>query len=114
MYRTAVFLLLGTMILIGAFVGSTYSETMGESILQANEFPAGSQELTVSGLKNIQIQEKDGPKPLATSTLVQVVGCMSMLEEPDGVIWMLGRASEPLRTRNSDKATPEELKDAET
>ncbi len=82
-------------------------------ILQANEFPAGSEELNISDLKNIQIQEKDGPKPLATSTLVQLVGCMTMREETDGVVWMLGRASDPVRTHNSDTTTADELKGAE-
>jgi len=82
-------------------------------ILQANEFPAGSEDLNINVLKKIQIQEKDGPKPLATSTLVQMVGCMTMHEEADGAVWMLGRASEPLRTHNSDKASADELKEAE-
>jgi hypothetical protein len=81
-------------------------------MLQANGFPTGSQELDAKSLKNVQIEGKDGPKPLATSTLVQVVGCLTMREELDGIAWMLTRASEPARTRNSDAAISDELKNA--
>jgi hypothetical protein len=81
-------------------------------ILQGNGFPAGSDDLQADVLKDIQIEEKDGPKPLATSTLVQVVGCMTRSEQLDGVVWMLTRATEPMRTRDADRSNADELKTA--
>ncbi len=77
-------------------------------IMQANEFPAGS-ELTAGALTNIEIQRKDGPKPLPNYAIVEVVGCMAQ----DGDNWTLNTASAPKRLRNSEKSTPEELKAAE-
>jgi len=48
-------------------------------ILQSNEFPSGA-ELNPSTLGAIQIQRKDGPKPLPNYAIVQIVGCLM----PDG------------------------------
>jgi hypothetical protein len=90
----------------------TYLEIVTH-ILQGNAFPAGADDLKIDALKNIQIEEKDGPKPLATSTLVQIVGCMTRSEQMDGVIWMLTRASEPARTRDADRSSADELKTAQ-
>ena len=77
-------------------------------IMQANEFPTGG-ELKADSLSGIQIQRKDGPKPLPNYAIVQVVGCMAQ----DADNWILNTASAPKRLRNSEKATPEELKAAE-
>jgi hypothetical protein len=90
----------------------TYLEIITH-ILQGNGFPAGSDDLRIDSLQNIQIEEKDGPKPLATSTLVQVVGCMTRSEQINGVSWMLTRASEPARTRDADRSSADELKTAQ-
>ena len=46
-------------------------------ILQANEFPAGSRELTVEGLADIQIQSREGPGLVPSFALVRVVGCLA-------------------------------------
>jgi hypothetical protein len=85
------------------------SETLGlvAYIMQANDFPAGP-ELNTNALASIQIQRKDGPKPLPNYAIVEVVGCMA----PDGDNWTLTTAGAPQRLRNSEKSTPEELKAA--
>ncbi len=77
-------------------------------ILQSNEFPAGSA-LTATALPEIQIQRKEGPKPLPNYAIVKVVGCLAQ----DGDAWSLTDVAQPTRLRTSDKATPEELKAAE-
>lgn len=78
-------------------------------ILRENEFPAGPA-LTVASLNAVQIQRKDGPKPLPNYAIVQVVGCMTL----DGDAWSLTSAGQPTRLRSSEKSTPEELKSAES
>jgi mono/diheme cytochrome c family protein len=76
-------------------------------IFKANDFPTGDRELTVTDLPDIHIEEKDGPKPLPTSSLVLVVGCMTKLNADT---WTLRQATEPIRTRIADVATMDELK----
>lgn len=78
-------------------------------LMQENGFPAGGAELTMSGLKDVQIEEKDGPKPLPHGALVQTVGCLT--EGADS--WILARASEPMRTRVPNESTAEELEAAQ-
>lgn len=78
-------------------------------ILQTNEFPVGTSALDSSMLRAIGIERKDGPKPLPNYSQIQVVGCMAQ----DGDNWILANASSPLRNRNSDKTTADELKAAE-
>ncbi|MBI4472890.1 MAG: cytochrome c [Acidobacteria bacterium] len=78
-------------------------------ILQSNEFPTGS-DLSTDALRSIQIQRKDGPRPLPNYAIVQIVGCMTQ----EGDAWTLTMAAQPKRLRSSDKATPEELKAAES
>ena len=77
-------------------------------ILRENGFPAGSDALTVTSMRGVRIEGKDGPKPLPPNSLVQVTGCLT----PDGGDWDLSMASPPVRNRNSDPeraATEEEL-----
>ena len=76
-------------------------------IMQANEFPTGS-ELNANMLGSIQIQRKDGPKPLPNYAIVEVVGCLAQ----DGDNWNLANAGALQRLRNSEKSTPEELQEA--
>lgn len=75
-------------------------------LLSRNSFPAGSQELTVGTLGQTQLVGKDGPKPLPTNALVQVVGCFT---PGSNGTWTLTNASEPARTRNAEKIAAEEL-----
>ena len=63
-----------------------------------------------STLGAIQIQRKDGPKPLPNYAIVQIVGCLM----PDGDNWTLTNVGSPTRIRNSEKSTPEEMKAAES
>jgi hypothetical protein len=76
-------------------------------IFQGNNFPSGSEELTVGNLSGIQMVEKDGPRPVPNFSLVQVVGCL--LPRSD-MGWMLTNAPEPVRSRNSEELNPAELK----
>ena len=76
-------------------------------ILQANDFPPGSEELTPGALPNIRIQGKSGPAPLATGALAQVVGCLAQRSDKS---WALIRATNPIRTRNPSNVTAQELK----
>jgi mono/diheme cytochrome c family protein len=78
-------------------------------IMQANEFPAGPA-LEAASLGSIQIQRKEGPKPLPNYAIVQVVGCLT----PDADAWTLTKVGAATRIRSSEKSTPEELKSAET
>jgi hypothetical protein len=87
----------------GSLSENTYLEIIS-FIFRANNFPAGSQELTAAGMKNIQIEGQDGPKPVPNGALVQLIGCVRRR----GADWILTDASEPMRTSVSDSSTPEE------
>jgi len=76
-------------------------------ILQANEFPAGNADLTVDALPAIHIEERSGPQPLPNYAVVQIVGCTA---KGDGENWNVVRSSEPVRARNSGRASATELK----
>lgn len=93
----------------GSLSDSTYLNIVAH-ILHSNEFPAGNSDLTLDALKKIQIEGKDGPKPVPNGALVQLVGCLRQR----GTGWVLTNASEPARTSSSDKSTPDEMKTAET
>jgi hypothetical protein len=76
-------------------------------ILQANDFPAGAHELTMEALPNIQIEEKSGKLEVPDGTLVDVIGCL--VENSDNS-WVLNLASEPIRIRDPNNSTAEQLK----
>ena len=76
-------------------------------IFKSNNFPASDHELTATDTPGIQIEEKDGPKPLPNSALVLVVGCMTKVNAD---AWSLTSATEPVRTRVADVSTMDELK----
>ena len=80
-------------------------------ILQANGYPAGGYRLNTSTLETVWIEGANGPQPVPDRSLVEVVGCMTQV---DGDEWTLTMASQPVRTRKSDRATREELNEAET
>ena len=79
-------------------------------VLQANDFPAGPQELTAAALSRIRIEEKSGKSELPTGALVDVVGC---LVEGPANSWVLTLATEPIRSRNPNDSTPEQLKSSD-
>ena len=75
-------------------------------ILERNGFPAGAEELSSEALPNIMVTGKDGPGPVPGFALVHTVGCLT----PGAAgVWTLTLATEPLRTRNPDAPTAEEL-----
>ncbi|MBI4473969.1 MAG: cytochrome c [Acidobacteria bacterium] len=79
------------------------------NFLHANRFPTGSQELTFAALKGIQIEGKDGPKPLGGGALVQIVGCLAKDEKN---AWMITQATEPARTARAMGSTASEMDNA--
>ena len=79
-------------------------------ILSKNEFPAGPNPLTEEGLDAIQIQYKDGPRPVPNGALVRVSGCLT----GSGQDWTVTHASEPVRTKTPRTTDYEEFKSAET
>lgn len=79
-------------------------------VLESNQFPAGTEELTPEVLRTIIIQGKDGPEPVGNFSLARVVGCLT--RGPDNS-WVVTKAGEPVRTRDPDPSKADELKDAE-
>ena len=78
-------------------------------ILSLNGFPAGPEELTTGQVGSIQFVSVDGPIALPEFSLVQVVGCLGAW--PDGE-WALTNVSAPVRTRDPEGLTDEELQAA--
>jgi hypothetical protein len=68
-------------------------------ILQANGFPAGSDELKIKAedLETIQIAKKGQGAVVPNFSVVQVVGCLT--QAPDNA-WTLTSTSEPVITRD--------------
>jgi len=75
-------------------------------LLDANGFPAGSQELDGTAIPNIWIQGKNGPGPVPNFALVDVVACFTRGPH-DG--WILTNGSEPIRTRSPLRPSPPEI-----
>ena len=78
-------------------------------LLDVNGFPSGNTELRVPELRHIRIQEKDGPKPLPSFSMVQTVGCLTQFKPG---VWQLSSATEPVRIRELAPPSDEELRDA--
>jgi len=66
-------------------------------ILQKNDYPAGTGELTADRIAAIRVSRKEGPGPVPNFALIATSGCLS---EPSPNVWVLQRASAPVRTRN--------------
>ena len=75
-------------------------------ILQFNGFPAGPRELATEGLADIQIESREGPGPVPSFALVQVVGCLT--QGPDDS-WILARSTAAVRTRDPSGSNADEL-----
>ena len=81
------------------------------SLLQANDFPAGSSELALESLDGLQIVRKGAEGAgVPNFSLVQVLGCLA--EGPNGR-WVLANSTEPTPTKD-EAPTPAGLKSAET
>ena len=89
----------------GSLSESAYLDILAH-ILKRNEYPAGSAELTVANLDRVKFVGKDGPKPLPTNALVQVVGCFAK-DPVEG--WILNSATEAVRTLEGSQSTPQEI-----
>jgi mono/diheme cytochrome c family protein len=75
-------------------------------VMQANSFPPGTDELKAAATPGIQIEGRDGPRPLPSGALAVVVGCMTQA----GTGWTLTHSTDPIRTRSSEVTPVEELK----
>jgi hypothetical protein len=95
----------------GSLSANTYVDILSY-LLQVNGFPVGSEELSVDGLEGIRIEEKEGPQPLPSGALVQMVACFSEEVTQDHAAWILTSASEPSRTRKSNESTAAEKEGA--
>lgn len=80
-------------------------------LLNASGLPAGTQELTAAAVKETVLVGPDGPKPLPTNTMVQVVGCFT---QAAGENWMLESAGDPLRTKTPKEISADDLAHAST
>jgi mono/diheme cytochrome c family protein len=78
-------------------------------MLEANELPPGTRELTADAVAGIQLVGPQGPRPLSNLTIVRVVGCLSSQANN---AWALieARGPRPVRERVVSGTTPEELK----
>jgi mono/diheme cytochrome c family protein len=88
----------------GSLTDQAYLDIVAH-LFKSNLFPAGEEELTLDVVESIQIERKDGPRPVPSGALIQVVGCLA----PDGAGWKLASAGEPVRTDTSNTSTPKEL-----
>jgi mono/diheme cytochrome c family protein len=79
-------------------------------LLQQNGYPAGAQELKLDQLGSTLFVGMNGPQPVPNLAQVLVVGCLTPAANDN---WTLTKATEPLRTRQPDSSTPEELKSSD-
>ncbi len=77
--------------------------------LHLNEFPLGREELSVDTLDGVQIEGPEGPRPVPSGALVQVVGC---LREDILGGWTLTDSGAPARTDSSYSSTAKEMETA--
>jgi S-disulfanyl-L-cysteine oxidoreductase SoxD len=75
-------------------------------LLDANAFPAAAKELNAEAIPIIQVQGKNGPAPVPSFALVDVVGCFA---RGSNDTWMLTNGSEPARTRSPMQPTESEI-----
>ena len=92
----------------GSLKESTYVEILSY-LLKANGYPAGSADLTLDSAASIQMVARQGPQRVPTNATVRVIGCF--VAGPRNT-WVLSSAAEPIRTRNAQDTSPEELKDS--
>jgi hypothetical protein len=75
-------------------------------LLEANGFPAGTQELSLEAIPAIRVQGKNGPAPVPNFALVDVVGCFG---RGTNDAWILTNGTEPSRTRNPGQPAESEI-----
>jgi mono/diheme cytochrome c family protein len=75
-------------------------------ILSRNNFPVGEPDLGTDDLRDIRIQEKEGPAPVPSFAMVQVVGCLVMADEET---FSLSHASAAVRVRDPKESEGDEF-----
>lgn len=95
----------------GSLTDDEYLDVM-TYVLQANDFPVGTEELTPEATEDVLVMRKmvpgEPPREAQNFSVVQVVGCLT--QGPDNM-WVLTNTSEPVLTRDRP-SSPEELKAA--
>ena len=77
-------------------------------VLQRNNFPAGTADLTdAPRLATLQIMPKDGPSPPRTGSMVEATGCL----EGEGSEWKLTNATPPRIASSSAPASGQQAAD---
>jgi S-disulfanyl-L-cysteine oxidoreductase SoxD len=94
----------------GSLSENTYLDILAY-LLEANGLPPGARELTAEIVGTTQLVDKDGPKPLPTNSTVRIVGCLA--QGPTST-WILEMAGTPVRVKDIEQSTPQELKDSAT
>jgi len=93
----------------GSLETATYLDIIAY-ILQQNGFPTGVSDLSSDNLKSIQVTGNNGTESLPIGALVQVYGC---IRENHANAWTLTGATKAIRTRNPDKSSDADLKQAQ-
>jgi mono/diheme cytochrome c family protein len=75
---------------------STYGDVVA-LMLKSNGFPAGTNELRLDTIANVQIVQKDGRTELPSNALGRVVGCLAR----SGADWVVTRATTPERAEQA-------------
>src|SRR5215469_10879699 len=76
----------------GSLNASAYQDIVA-LLLKSNGFPAGTAELRLNAIADVQIVPKDGSTELPGNALVRVVGCLAR----SGVEWVVTSATTPER-----------------
>lgn len=76
-------------------------------LLSRNAVQGGPTELKEADVESIRFQRKDGPKPLPSGSLVQLIGCLAVDLQDE--TFTLTHASEPSRSRRVNDSPPEEI-----
>jgi S-disulfanyl-L-cysteine oxidoreductase SoxD len=75
---------------------STYGDIVA-LMLKSNGFPAGTNELRLDTIANVQIVQKDGRNELPSNALARVVGCLAR----SGADWVVTRSTTPERAEQA-------------
>ena len=93
----------------GTLETATYLDIIAY-ILQQSGFSVGVSDLSPGNLKSIQVTGKNGTESLPIGALVQVYGC---IRENRANAWTLAGVTKAFRTRNPDRSSDADLKQAQ-